>query len=298
MRHSRVRLSLYAEVCAAVLVGCGHAGPSTGDARIGSVVPPGRGASNEVVIDVHGPFGGQPLPGAAVELSDSRGRQVTRRTDAAGEARFDKIPSGKYEVEVHHAQALGQRFTMTVAGKTYQTATLISPFLQASGGETPPRTDILQNWLQRVPPVLVLEERSGGPATWLAIADNDGKYEASVVHIENGQVIQSSKRPLDSVMARAVVCTWRSAIDRATPPTIPIAPEILDGARYRFTTVQNGRWRTAVTTTLSTYLDDGPRARALRMERAIHEFAEGHIAEALMGSVVAGALEPSCRTKE
>jgi hypothetical protein len=296
-----VRICLSVAVCAALLAGCAHTVSTPSISRNdGSGTAPTGPSVGRILIDVYGPFGGNALPDAVVEVSDSRGRRLRSVSNSKGEARFDDIPFGRYTIEVHHPQTLGERLELEVAGESYQIAALMSPLLQSSppGGHLAP-AQVLERWHRRVPPVFVVEHRSGQPTAVIAVTEESGKYAAFVAHIDEStrHVIHDSERSLDGDTARAIICTWRAAIDRATPPGVRVVPEVLDGSQCWFATVENGRERTATTTTLSPYLDDGPRARALRLQRALHEYTEGHITEAQLGSSVAGSLETECKSR-
>jgi hypothetical protein len=296
-----VRMGLSLAVCAAFAAGCAHtvSTPSVSRKDGSGTAPPGPSVGR-ILIDVHGPFGGNPLPDAVVEVSDSRGRRFRSVSNSKGEARFEGIPFGRYTVEVHHSQTLGQRLELEVAGESYQMAALMSPLLQSSPpGDHPAPAEVLERWHRRVPPVFVVEHRSGQPTAVIAVTEESGKYAAFVAHIDDAarRVIHDSERPLDGDAARAIICTWRTAIDRASPTGVRVVPEVLDGSQCWFATVENGRERTATTTTLPRYLDDGPRARALRLQRTLHEYAEGHLTEAQLGSSVAGSLDEACKSR-
>jgi hypothetical protein len=140
-----------------------------------------------------------------------------------------------------------------------------------------------------------------GKADALALAATDRERQ----HLERmpplkAIAVRPATRPIPADLARAVACTWRSAVKSAVPER-DVAPEVVDGVRYTVLVPDSDGqpgvgWISADTETLDgNFLDIRPRLRVLRLMALLHDFADGHLPALQFEQAAQDYLDSSCR---
>ncbi len=268
-------------------------------------------------------------------MSPLREHPIERKASPQGEVVFRTIAPGSYRIEAHHPKAVTRHEEVEVDGLKPVFAGIALPsahlyFRDRGDGPGVSYRDALNAVFGRWKEV----ERLGWavdlpttlrPEVMIGIGlDPGGKYLAFALHpsariqdalekgerLAKGQLIEehlaelpsldkievhAATRSIDSEMALAVICTWRSSIGQAAPRS-SVFPEVIDGNRYSFAVADGPTQMVAETENLSDrLLSRTPRTRAMSLMTALHRFADRHISDMEFEWAVTEALEPSCQ---